>query len=461
MKELSTLLNSNDFLKTLFESMPSSIAIVDQQRQVKLINQHFENHFRTESRQVINQVIGKAIGCHFGLERPQMCGLVDQCLKCQLLNLSRDALAGKKIERRRVNLDVVLGNTTEERMFLVSAAPIEFDGEQLAVVMLEDITDLYQLKARIKSQKGFAGMIGQDLKMLELYENIQEVAHYNVPVLIQGESGTGKELVAGAIHTLSRRAEKPYIPVNCGAIPENLLESELFGHVRGAFTGAFRDKKGRFEMAHGGTIFLDEVSELSLPMQVKLLRVLQEGTFERVGSETTTRVDVRVISATNKNLKSEVTAGRFREDLYYRLCVMPFQMPPLRDRKGDIPLLAQYFLETMVDDQPEKAVKISPTAIGLMLEYHWPGNVRELQNAIQYGLVKCRGSEIQPQHLPLTIAKNYTANDVRPRRKRKRKLTTENVREALKMTAGNKVKTAELLGVSRATLYRFIEVMET
>lgn len=460
MKNTEAFVLTNDFLKKLFEAIPSNIALVDQQRHVKFINNHFEQHFHTADRKVLNQVIGQAVGCQLGLEQPHQCGFREQCLKCQLMAISNDALTGEKIERRRVNLDLKIDGTVVERIFLVSAAPVEFDQERLAVVLFEDITELYQMKAGVKSQKGFAGLIGQDLKMLELYENIQEVARYNVPVMIQGESGTGKELVAAAIHKRSQRAKNPYVPVNCGAIPEMLLESELFGHVKGAFTGAFRDKKGRFELADGGTIFLDEVSELSPLMQVKLLRVLQEGTFERVGGETTTKVDVRVISATNKDLKQEIAAGRFREDLYYRLCVMPFQIPPLRDRQGDIPLLAQYFLENLLKDSPDKAVKISPAAMGLLLEYPWPGNVRELQNAIQHSLVKCRGLEIQPAHLPKTITQNYSGNTKKPRRKRKRKLEIEKVRRALQKTDGNKVKTAQLLGVSRATLYRFIDAME-
>ena len=214
------------------------------------------------------------------------------------------------------------------------------DGKALCSIgTLQDITKLKQ------EEHSFASIIGRDVKMKELFETIRDVTEVDIPVLIQGESGTGKELVAKAIHNEGPRANKPFVPVNCGALPEGLLESELFGHVKGAFTGALRDRKGRFEMAHGGTLFLDEVVDLSRVMQVKLLRVLQEGKFERVGSEKTLSTDVRIISAANRNLKYEVTKGNFRDDLYYRISVIPIHLPPLRKRKNDIPLLIENFFE--------------------------------------------------------------------------------------------------------------------
>jgi len=221
----------------------------------------------------------------------------------------------------------------------------------------------------------------------------------DAPVLIQGESGTGKELVAAAIHNEGPRANKRFVAVNCSALPETLLESELFGHVRGAFTGAVRDKRGRFELADEGTIFLDEVGDLSPTIQVKLLRVLQEGTIERIGSERTLKVNVRLISATNKNLAEEVKKGRFREDLYYRLCVVPLQLPPLRERRTDIPLLANHFLKKALQERGGE-ICLSPEAIERMVDYSWPGNVRELQNFIHYALVKCKGNILEVYHFP-------------------------------------------------------------
>jgi transcriptional regulator with PAS, ATPase and Fis domain len=236
-------------------------------------------------------------------------------------------------------------------------------------------------------------------------------------------------------------------------LPEGLIESELFGHVKGAFSGAIRDKKGRFELADGGTVFLDEVAELSNNMQVKLLRFLQEGQFERVGSERTASVSVRVISATNKKLKDAVKNGRFRDDLYYRLNVIPIHLPPLRDRKIDIPLLMDRFLREAGERYDRKPLKVSSKAMALMLDYRWPGNVRELQNAIQFAFVKCSGKSIAAEDLPLELRE---IENVCIRRGPSRKLDFEDVQSALVKTGGNKAKAAKLLGVGRATLYRFL-----
>ncbi len=273
-------------------------------------------------------------------------------------------------------------------------------------------------------------------------------------MLIQGESGTGKELVAAAIHNEGFRGNKLFVPINCGALPESLLESELFGHVKGAFTGAIRDKKGRFELADGGTIFLDEIGDISPAMQVKLMRVLQEGTFERVGSETTIKVNVRVISATNKNLQEEIAEGNFRDDLYYRLSVVPLWLPPLRERRNDIPLIAEHILKRALKSRPGSDVAFSPSAMDALLSYAWPGNVRELQNWIQFALVKCKGGEILPEHFPPMRTNVLQSGAVS---KRRRKLDPASVREAIRATAGNKREAAKRLGVSRATLYRFLE----
>jgi DNA-binding NtrC family response regulator len=289
--------------------------------------------------------------------------------------------------------------------------------------------------------------------MLDVYEQIRNLAVSDYPVHITGETGTGKELVAAAIHNESPRAGGPFVPVNCGALPEGLLESELFGHVKGAFSGAIRDKKGRFELADGGTLFLDEVSELPRHMQVKLLRVLQSGTFERVGGEKTISVDARIISATNRDLRREMERQNFREDLYYRLSVVPIRIPALRERKNDIPLLAAHFLKQAVE-QGRKAVRLSEDALSLMMDYSWPGNVRELQNAIHFALVKSRGLNIEAEHLPLEI-KEAACAAVKPGPAPR--LTSDAVTAAIREAGGNKSKAAKLLGVGRATLYRFLE----
>jgi len=323
-----------------------------------------------------------------------------------------------------------------------------------------DIAELSRLRRRLKTEQSFAGIVGRDAKMLELFDTIREVAEVNVPVLIQGESGTGKELVATAIHNEGHNADKPFVPVNCGALPEGILESELFGHVKGAFTGAVQDRKGRFELADGGTIFLDEIGELTGEMQVKLLRVLQDGTFQRVGGEETVKVDVRVISATNKDLAEEVAAGRFREDLFYRLCVVPVYLPPLRERRNDISLLADHLLKRALTEVAREGVVLSPEAVDAMMDYDWPGNVRELENALQYALVKCRDNVILPEHLPLNILNRNTARQPSAKRHRKHKLDAERVQRTLEETGGNKIEAARRLGVSRATLYRFLQESE-
>jgi len=337
------------------------------------------------------------------------------------------------------------------------AAP---DGEVRGVVAsFRDLSREIELAGRLGEIEQFAGIIGRDAKMQEMYQTIRELADSRAPVLITGESGTGKELVAAAIHSEGQRAGKLFVPVNCGALPENLLESELFGHVRGAFTGAVRDKKGRFELADGGTIFLDEIGDISLAMQVKLLRVLQNGTFHRVGGEETIRVDVRVVSATHKNLKAEISAGRFREDLYYRLCVVPVHLPPLRERPTDIPLLVRHFIKQIAREEKREELTLAPETLDLLLTHSWPGNIRELQNVIRYLMVRCRDNLARPQHLPENLL--ASAGTIVPRtglRKRKRMgLTVELVMAALAETAGNRLQAAKHLGVGRATLYRFLD----
>jgi len=320
------------------------------------------------------------------------------------------------------------------------------------IASFRDVTDLTGLRLQVGEIKEFAGIIGRDPKMLQIYGQIRELATNDYPVHIAGETGTGKELVASAIHDESRRGGGPFVPINCAALPAGMLESELFGHVKGAFTGAIRDKKGRFELADGGTIFLDEVADLPIDVQAKLLRVLQDGTFERVGGEDTVSVNVRLISATNKDLKREVAIKRFREDLFYRVNVFPILMPPLRERKNDIPLLLNHFLEKVLEEV-EKTASFSKEALSIMVGYPWPGNVRELQSAVRFAVVKSKRSHIGADDLPLEL-RNWKNNHCLPGPPRK--LNAESVRAALTRSGGNKAKASRLLGVGRATLYRFL-----
>jgi PAS domain S-box-containing protein len=333
-----------------------------------------------------------------------------------------------------------------------------------AIATFTDTTRVHDLELRLAETESFSGIIGRDHRMLEIYELIRDLADNDFPVVISGESGTGKELVAAAIHNESMRRDRLFVPVNCGALPEGTLESELFGHVKGSFTGAIRDKKGRFELADKGTLFLDEIGDLSLPMQVKLLRVLQEGVFEPVGSESSRKVDVRVICATNRNLKEMVAKGSFREDLFYRLAVVPIELPPLRERRNDILLLARHFLEKTTGRLSRGSMIFSDDTLSILMNYAWPGNVRQLQNAIQFALIKCRSATIMPEHLPPEILSStyvpigvpHTPGKVG----RRPKLTDEVVERALAKAGGNKAKAARLLGVGRATLYNFMNSRE-
>ncbi len=281
-----------------------------------------------------------------------------------------------------------------------------FKAEEIKVVVKKALDHLAlqeentYLKQQLKARYKFENIIGTSDKMQRVFGMIDKVASTDSTVLILGESGTGKELVARALHYNSSRSQNPFVPVNCGAIPEELLESELFGHEKGAFTGAFRTRIGRFELANQGSILLDEVSEMSPNLQVKLLRVIQEREFERVGGIKSIRADVRIIAATNRNLEEEVMQGRFREDLYYRLNVIPITLPPLRERKEDIPLLIKHFLEKYGSDKPNSVKTFSKKAMSMLMQYRWPGNVRELENIVERMVVLCEGDEVELSDLP-------------------------------------------------------------
>ncbi len=315
-----------------------------------------------------------------------------------------------------------------------------------------------------ENQRGrFHNIIGQNLSMQRIYSLIETIAPTNASVLIQGESGTGKRLIAQAIHySCPSRKDKPFMEVSCGALPETLLESELFGHVKGAFTSAIRDRQGRFEAADGGTIFLDEIDAFSPKLQVKLLRVLQEGEFERVGDTRTRKVDVRVIAATNQDLKKLIKDGLFREDLYYRLNVIPIYVPPLRERKDDLPLLIGHFLEKCSRKIRKNITDISDDAMELLSRYDWPGNVRELENIIERAVILCQGTKITRENLPESLVEEGEAQGARMKVPHKeytslkealRISEREIIINTLRVCAGNRKKAAQVLGINRTTLY--------
>jgi two-component system response regulator HydG len=311
------------------------------------------------------------------------------------------------------------------------------------------------LKERLADRFDFSQIIGRSRAMKELFETLSLIAPSDATVLIYGESGTGKEIVANAIHQNSPRAQKPFIKVNCAALPETLLESELFGHERGAFTGAVTRKAGRFQLADGGSLFLDEISDMSLTTQVKLLRVLQEREFEPLGRTKTVHVDIRLVAATNKDLEAEVKEGQFREDLFYRLNVVPIHLPPLRKRKDDIPLLAEHFFRVYQEKNKSSLKGFLPKTMDVMIRYDWPGNVRELENVVERAVLFSRGEFISPEDLPphlqgseyqeqslVSVPPGITLKDVEK----------EVILQTLDETKGSRTQTARILGISRKTL---------
>lgn len=386
----------------------------------------------------------------------------------------KDELVGKNLKRvglpcGKKCIDMLTAAITEKRqiktgriefrcrgknfMIFVTASPLidehgKFSGAVLAV---RDETRLAQLENNLNQRQSFHNMIGQSKALLKLFSLVEALADIDTTVLIIGESGVGKELVAKALHESGIRKNKPFIKVNCSALSESLLESELFGHVKGAFTGAIYDKAGRFEKAHGGTIFLDEIGDISSRMQVRLLRVLQEKEFEKVGDSTTVRVDVRVVAATHQDLREKVKKGEFREDLYYRLKVMELKIPPLRERKEDISLLVRSFINRYNEKFGKGVSGLSDNAKALFLEYSWPGNVRELEHCIEHAFILCHGSLIEKKHLPSDIVekiplKEETAED-----------EEKMILKALEKAGGNKAVAARILGIGRTTLYRKLE----
>ena len=349
---------------------------------------------------------------------------------------------------------------------IIKNASVLRDSDGRAIGAVETFTDMSEivrqqqeimsLRKTFHVDDGYQGILGQSPAMQRLFELIENVALSDAPVMIQGQSGTGKELVARAIHDVSLRRSKPFVKVNCAALNENLLESELFGHVKGAYTGADRSRAGRFEAAHEGTIFLDEIGDIPLKTQVKLLRVLEEKEIERVGDHKSIPVDVRIISATNRDLDALIAQGVFREDLFFRINVFPLRCPALCERKEDIPMIVQNFIEQNMKKSGKKILGLTSEAMEKLMAYSWPGNVRELRNAIEYAFVLCSGGWIEAGHLPVKIVHPETrASKISPEH-------PENTREReqliriLRQVSGNQSEAARILEVSRVTIWKRI-----
>ena len=356
-------------------------------------------------------------------------------------------------ERRLVTVERVSCQTTAgPRVMSITATPlIDVLGEHAgAVLVMRDETRLDTLERNLGERTRLHKLTGKSPAMQKVFELIDVLADVDTTVLVTGESGTGKELVAEALHYCGSRRQGPLVKVNCAALSENLLESELFGHVKGAFTGAIRDKVGRFQAADGGTIFLDEIGDISPALQVRLLRVLQEREFERVGDSRPVRVEVRVIAATNRDLAAKVAEGSFRQDLFYRLKVFGIPLPPLRQRREDVPHLVEQFIDRYNRKFGRTIAGVDDEVMRILLAHDWPGNVRELEHAIEHAFILCRGSRLLPEHLPAelnaaTAAMFAAGSESEPEL---------DLHSALKTAGGNKAKAARLLGISRRTLYR-------
>ncbi|MBK6735233.1 MAG: sigma 54-interacting transcriptional regulator [bacterium] len=370
--------------------------------------------------------------------------------------LEETLLSGAPIVDYQTTID--LGGGRRGHVVLRSASLRGDDGRGLGVaLLLGDVTEVTDLRKLVTGRDRFGRLVGRDPRMRELYALITDVAGSGATVLIRGESGTGKELVARALHDNSGRAAGPFVAVNCSALTEQLLESELFGHVRGAFTGAVGDRRGRFAEASGGTIFLDEIGDVSPVVQVKLLRVLQERVVERVGDNRPLPVDVRVVSATHRDLEALVATGRVREDFYYRIKVVTLRVPPLRERREDIPLLAAHALERFaVRDGLPAAPALTEPALALLMAHTWPGNVRELENALDHALVLARGGPVTAAHLPPELREPARGGMAAPRPPAHTTQERELLERALAATGWNRTRAARRLGMDRSTLWRKI-----
>ena len=440
----------NQYWKTVVDTIQEGVMIVTQDGIIVSANRAFLQLTGYDLHELVGQPCSRlnCTACH--LERTR-----ETHHWCRLF---RDGAIKKQrcVLKRR--------DGSQVNIFKNSCVLRDSEGKVIgAVETMTDITEILEHEHKIEAFKReligretFHGMVGNSAAMQRVYNLITNAADSDAPLIIYGESGTGKELVAQAVHELSPRRDKPYIKVNCAALNESLLESELFGHVKGAFTTAIQDRKGRFEAARGGSIFLDEIGDLPLTTQVKLLRVLEEKIIERVGDNQPIPIDVRIITATNKNLREMVEEGIFREDFFYRINVIPINIPPVRERGGDITLLAESFFTKLQLKTGKNIRGISPEAMDLLVRYNWPGNVRELRSTFEYAFVTCRGDMIVPDDLPPIIL--YNEGQVEPIQqvasvKDKTEQQRRQLLTALEKSDWNRSRAAELLGVSRVTIW--------
>lgn len=433
-------------LEAIFSSVSDAIIMIDSDMRIIEANKSTEGICGFSIKDTGGKVFSKLSG---------QCGRACYGVLTQTLKKKKN-ISGHIIECAFVGKD--------HQLVSINSWPIlDQKGDLMGAVMgIRDVTILNDLQKELRERHQFHNIIGQSNKMQAVYKLLENLADIDTTVMVTGESGTGKELVARAIHYEGQRALKPFIAVNCSALSENLLESELFGHVQGAFTGAIKDKMGRFEAAQGGTILLDEIGDISLLVQLKLLRVLQEKIIERVGEHLARRVDARIIVCTNKNLKEKVAAGEFRDDLYYRLKVVQIELPPLRSRLEDVPLLANHFIAVFNKKFNKKVKGVSQDVLSLFMSYNWPGNIRELEHVIEHAFILCRRELIMLEHLPRDIVEaiDQDWHSAHHLFSGKKTLSMDEILGVLKKTDGNKAKAARLLGINRRTLYRKLDRLE-
>ncbi len=443
--------------RTIIDSVQEGILIVDDTGNVVAANQTAQLITGYDEKELIGQ----------------SCRILN-CTGCKIIGKGRGkdwcGMFSEGIVREK---KCVITNRNNRTIPVVKNATVLYNDKNEiigAVETLKDITEninyineLASIKRIYHIDDGFHGIIGRTPVMQNLYEMIESVASLDTPVMILGESGTGKEMVAKALHETGSRSDKPFIKVNCAALSENILESELFGHVKGAYTGADTDRVGRFEAAHNGTIFLDEIGDIPLSVQVKLLRVLEERMIQRVGENRSIRVDVRIITATNKNLEEMIKQEKFREDLFFRINVFPLTCPPLRHRKDDITLIIQHFITLHAEKTQKNILGFTPEAMRLMLAYNWPGNIRELRNCVEYAFVLARGKSISPEQLPEKVVRFKSDNEgvsdeaLLNGRVELGKSEKEKLLDALRESDGNQTLAAKILGVSRVTVWKRIK----
>jgi PAS domain S-box-containing protein len=440
--------NLNEYWKTVVDSIQDGVMIVDPDGTIVSVNRAFEAITGYSRKDILGkscttlncsscEIAREENGCHW-------------CVMFRKGNLSRQRCTLIRRDGRTVT---ILKNAS-----VIKDSEGHVTG---AVETMTDITDLVSKEIQIESfrrelraEDRFHGMIGVSTAMRRVFDLIANAAQSDAPVIIYGESGTGKELVARAIHEAGGRSRKPFVKVNCAALNESLLESELFGHVKGAFTGAIREREGRFEAAQGGNIFLDEIGDLPLATQVKLLRVLEEKVVERVGDNRPIHVDVRIISATNRGLARLIETGSFREDFFYRINVIPIWMPALRERREDIPILAESFFRRVQIKSGKPIQAIGQAALDALMNYHWPGNVRELRSCFEYAVVACPGPFIEPEHLPAQLQAVRSTRPESPAGESSlEELKKQRLVKALRESGGSQSDAARRLGISRTSVW--------